>query len=221
METVSITKTTMYALKVGDVTWRFPSTRVVVVETQEFVVLSPTEFGFIKLICAGLVDTLPYNPSVAGLKGVREMQRIRNEEQSKSMDPASALFTKAKRRRVMRSRSEQVRMRYEPSHMDVVLPRVGDLPDLEVRMLRPVTQHDRLAILLDPQTVSHVVQYIRAHGDVNDKSLTANKRRYTRDIDKDAESVEGDGAGNEDDHRAGESAEADVGEELQHGDTIE
>ena len=193
---VVLRKSVLYSFKSEGVEWRVYPERVVTVDDTEFVVLIPTDQKFLAFLCAGMDMKVPKNASAVGLAGWQAMVVARNEAQSVSMQPASSLFKSAKRPKLRRRRSEQTKLRGEDAqYIDVNLPPVGDVPQLTVTMIRPVTQKDRVAVKLDQETVSNVIEYVRAHGDVKADVLDEQKRRYRRGDGEDSDEAQSDAVG--------------------------
>ena len=151
MQETSLKKVTYHHFAYGEHVWRFHESQVAETEGQQFVVLSPTDRGFCRFIAAHLPKSeQPANPSLVSVSGFQDILRLRNEAQALHLNPAQALFAKAKARPAKRSRQQVEEDRRAPSSMEVTLPSVDSLPESKVIMLRPIRALDRLYIRLEP-----------------------------------------------------------------------
>ena len=131
-------------------------------------------------------------PSLTGHPGFKKLVKLRNDAMiarpgaSAEDQAAAALFNdsppsdgKKKGRNVNNqfrmNASELKALRDAPKAMDIVLPGFDDRPDMAVTVLQPAHPCDELHIKLCADTIDHVIQFVRFHGEpsVIDQDLTA------------------------------------------------
>lgn len=165
--------------------WKVASDNIKQLETMTFIKLVPTDIGFIRLICAGVIElpkqtacrvTLTQTPGWAKLMKLRNDAAFRRDvvasAESALFDAVDAESTQ-KRRRVKRTQLQQ--MRDERATMVITVPGAAVNPDFDVNIIKPVHPAEGLWLHFDELAMQHVVDFVRADLTLEDLTM---KRAY-------------------------------------------
>jgi len=168
----------------GNVQWPVKAHRILQVGGAQYVKLQPWDCTLVRLVCEGIVESVPKNATMAQTYGFTELMRLRNEAQAAELSQAdrpavSLLFDNPEpqnKRKKQRSKETIRKMRESPDVVNVRLPTEVDGVPAEISMVRPVHPNDDIAVRLDESTLDNVLGFIR------DKGITADdltlKRAY-------------------------------------------
>ena len=170
--------------------WRVASDLVKVVNGTTFVKLRPWDPTFCRLVAHNIVD-LPkrVRPSLAQCDGFQSLLKLRNDSTPEFQDienpstTGSRLFgdstsQKAKKKpKLPRMNAAKLQeLRENPVLLEVAVPGVGEGPTLNITFIKPAHPCDEMCIRMDPDSLEHVVAFIRAGG-LDLDGLTT-KRQY-------------------------------------------
>ena len=182
---------TTYTVSMDDgIAWKIARENVQTVEGIQYVKLKPYDPTFVRFVVGNEVE-LPKKsrPSLGKLFGFQELVRLRNAAvaaEAKTEDAAAtSLFgedtaeTSSKRKpRLNAARLKE--LRDSPVAMEVGIPGADARPALSVSCLKPVHPNDDIWLQMDPDSLEHVVLFIRSQGIAVEDLLS--KRAY-RDAD--------------------------------------
>lgn len=183
--TMPVTITRHVAINIGGkYDWRVKPSNLLDIDGAEYIKLSASDYGFVKLVCDGIVEPLAKNASLSSCEGVKELLRLRNAKQREELaEPTSAaagLFGEAEAKPIKRLRgagSSARVLRQAPSVLTLSIPGDGGEGDVDVSVVRPVHIRDDLCVALDPLTIERIVRFIRERG-ISSDEVNGTKRRY-------------------------------------------
>ena len=178
---------TSYVLKVdGAPVWKIPADVLKHVDGEMFIRLRPWDFSLVRLVLHGTDDSIKkkQNPSLAQTPGWQAFMNLRNEAAfpcDTADVSARSLFgvdaqQKKRRRQTRVSVQQLVAQRANCETMEFEVPGDDQRPPMIVRALKPALPHDEMAVLLNADTIDHIVAYIKGDGELD----ALNKRVYKR-----------------------------------------
>ena len=157
-----------------------------------FVKLRAYDMGLIRMVCHDACDlpkknyklTLAHCDGYKSLIGLRQAAVAELQRESPrlalggSAPPlADAAQPVQKRRRQPLLRADQLQeLRDNPQVIEFEIPQIGELPPMVIECVRPVHACDELTVKLCPDTLQHIVLYMRAMGITEDALL--HRRQY-------------------------------------------
>jgi len=164
----------------GKAKWIVKSAAIVNGDDMEFVKLRTSDFTLIKLLAEGVVGNLPKNPSLATCPGIRDLIRLRNEQQRSDLatevPPKKSLFDGQPATKKRHTMVQLKRLRDKPEALKITVPGYDGRDAMEISVLRPVHPCDELAVHLSQPELTFVLGFIR-HAGIDESMLQA-KRVY-------------------------------------------
>lgn len=172
----------------GKVEWKIAAKNIRIVDGTEFVKLAAHDASFVRFVCEGAVSDIPKNATLSHSPGFQQLKDLRNQKQAEELqsspaqEPKRALFedeAPPATKRYKRSSVELQELRSSPCVITIDVPGVGGGPPLSIQVLRPVHPCQDIVIKFDPQTIQHIVLFIRESGITTD--TVSSKRHYKAD----------------------------------------
>lgn len=182
-----VRKIVMYDVNVGgSYTWRVTEDNIVERNGKQFLRLLPYTTTFVRLVVEGIIDfrDLPKppepSPSLASSKGLAKLIASRNAAQLEELTPKCGLFAHFA---VAKPKPHLKPKKKSRDDGPVLSIRVSCCPDAEyqlpektIKVLPPMRSDDPLCVEMNAETISYVVDFVRAHG--VDISVLTSKRKH-------------------------------------------
>ena len=174
-----------YAVSMNDAApWRIKAELLKTIEGSTFVKLRPHEEAFARFCVQGCLE-LPKKcrPSLGQCQGWKAFLQLRNSAMAQLLraagdDESLSLFGNQEQRskknapRVNAAKLQEIRE--QPEVMEVFVPGVGDNPGMSVSTIRPAHPCDDPFVLLDADSIEHIVLYMQGEG-VDLESITSKR----------------------------------------------
>jgi hypothetical protein len=185
----------MHVMKLDDSPeWRVSKNLICEVGGETFVKLRAYDMGLVRMVCHGVLE-LPkrnYKLSLAQLDGYSSLYNLRQAKVSDLTGVAAQSSGRAelaggcsapvdagtakRRKSYVLTATQLQELREQAQVMDFEVPAVGALPAMIVQCIRPSHPKDELTVKLCPDTLYHLIMYIRELGITEDE--LQNRRQY-------------------------------------------
>ena len=171
----------------GNAEWKVHARNIRTIGGSEFLKISPWDASFARLVCDGVVEQLPKNPTLCQSAGFKELAELRNNKQAEDLQassepspPKCALFADAPAAPAKRPRRWSSKELKEASELlSVEVPGAGERPSMIVQFVRPTHAREDLVVPLDSAVIEHIVLFIRDNGVSSDS--VSSKRDYKKE----------------------------------------